>query len=104
MPNGTDVNSMLAMLIYIVPLIALVISVLTFTNAVKERHGRTAAEAVSLKKDIELLTEKVSDLERQLYEAIGGYHKNDKRITTLETKMTSIEKRVSVLEGHHTKS
>lgn len=102
MPENVDMSAFIGTLIYIIPLITLVIAVLTFTNAVKERHGKTAAEAVEIKKDIEILTEKVSSLEEKLEDSQSGFHENKERISNLETRMESVEKRVKTLEGHHT--
>lgn len=91
-------TEIISLIIYIVPLLSLVVSVLTFSNAVKERNSKSAAEAVSLKKDIELLSEKVSSLEHQFTKVNNGYYSNDKRITTLEHDVRSLDHRVKYLE------
>lgn len=101
MDGYIDFNVLIMAIVYIVPLVTVTISVITFNNAVKERHGRTAAEAVSLKKDIENLSNELKEMKRDIDDAINGYHTNDKRITTLEHEVKALNARVKVLEGHH---
>ena len=96
-----DINTVIMAFVYIVPLVTVIISIVTFTNAVKERNARTAAEAVSLKKDIENLSIEVRDLKKDIADAIKGYHNNDKRITTLEYEFNALNARVKGLESYH---
>lgn len=101
MSAPVDMNTLIMAVVYVVPLITVTISIITFNNAVKERHGRTAAEAVSLKKDIENLSNELKAMKKDIDDAINGYHTNDKRITTLEHEVKALNARVKVLEGHH---
>ena len=96
-----DINTLIMALVYIVPLVTVTISIITFMNAVKERNERTAAEAVSLKKDIENLSIEVMELKKDIADAIKGYHNNDKRITTLEYEVKALNARVKGLESYH---
>lgn len=97
--NGQiDVSALLSSLIYIVPLIALMVSIMTFTNASKERHAKTASEAAELKVELHMLTVQVEELKREYDEADHGYHKNATRLTVLEEQVKTLWNKMSAIE------
>lgn len=94
-----DYSALLDSLIYIVPLLALMVSIWTFINASKERHQKTAQEAAELKSDIKHLSSQVFEMRERYEKAADGYHKVDGRLIALETKAGALEKRMKELEG-----
>lgn len=98
MGNQIDVNAFLNALIYIVPLLALMLSIMTFTNASKERHAKTASEAAELKAELHLLTVQVEELKREYDEADNGFHSNATRITKLEEQVKTLWNKMSAIE------
>lgn len=97
--SGTiDVGALISSIVYIVPLLALMLSITTFTNASKERHQKTATEAAELKAEIHLLTREVEELKSQYNEADDGYHKNAMRLTEVEQRVRSLEARMKQIE------
>lgn len=98
MGNQIDVNAFLNALIYIVPLLALMLSIMTFTNASKERHAKTASEAAELKAELHLLTVQVEELKREYDEADNGFHSNATRITKLEEQVKTLWNRMADIE------
>lgn len=96
--NTIDVGALISSLVYIVPLLALMLSVQTFSNAAKERHAKSAAEAANLKSDLTHLTAQVSELKASMDEAETGYHKNATRLTALEEQVKTLWSKVNELE------
>lgn len=74
------------------------ISILTFSNAVKERHTKSATESAELAIKLDNVIKDVADMREELNLADSGYHKNDKRITNLETRCDNLERRMGTLE------
>lgn len=104
MGNQIDVNAFLNALIYIVPLLALMVSIMTFTNASKERHAKTASEAAELKAELHTLTVRVEELKREYDEADDGFHENATRITKLEEQIKSLWRKMDVIEDKLSKA
>lgn len=99
MSNTIDVGALISSAVYIVPLIALMVSISTFTNASKERHAKTASEAAEIKAELRLLTNQVEELKSSYSEADDGYHQNATRITTLEQRVKALEARIKQVES-----
>lgn len=93
-----DYGSLIDSLIYVVPLLALMVSIRTFTNASRERHSKTAADAAELKSDIKHLSSEVMQMRERYEKAADGYHKVDGRLIKLESKAEALEKRMRELE------
>lgn len=98
MGNQIDVGALINAIVYLVPLLALMVSIMTFTNASKERHAKTASEAAELKAEIHLLTVQVEELKREYDEADNGFHSNATRITKLEEQAKTLWNKVSEIE------
>ncbi len=98
MNDTLDVANLINSLVYIVPLVSLTISVVTFSNAAKERTAKTAMEAAEVKAELHTLSEQVEELKEMNSEVSKGYHNNDKRIEVVETRLHALEKRVLRLE------
>lgn len=96
--SKVDYASLIDSLIYVVPLLALMVSIRTFTNASRERHSKTAADAAELKSDIKHLSSEVMQMRERYEKAADGYHKVDGRLIKLESKAESLEKRMRELE------
>lgn len=94
-----DYSALIDSLIYIVPLLALMVSIWTFISASKERHQKTAADAAELKSDIKHLSIEVREMKERYEKAADGYHKVDGRLIALETRAGVLERRMKELEG-----
>lgn len=93
-----DLGAFLNSVVYIVPLLALMLSIVTFTNASKERHAKSASEAAALKEQLIFLSQQVEDLKRSYNEADDGFHKNATRITKLEEQVKTLWNKAEELE------
>lgn len=98
MDQSIDVGALINAIVYLVPLVALIVSVVTFTNASKERHAKTASEAAELKAEIHMLTVQVEELKASYTDADTGYHKNVGRIIKLEEKVNTLWGKMARLE------
>lgn len=98
MSQSIDVGALINAVIYIVPLAALIVSVITFTNASKERHAKTASEAAELKAEIHMLTVQVEELKASYTDADTHYHNNVGRIIKLEEKVYALQGKMAKLE------
>lgn len=94
-----DIGALIDAVIYIVPVIMLMVSIWTFTNASKERHSKTAADAAELKADIKHLSSQVYEMKERYEKAADGYHKVDGRLVALETQAKVLTERMEKLEG-----
>lgn len=94
-----DYSGLIDSLIYIVPLLALMVSIWTFISASKERHQKTAADAAELKADIKHLSSQVFEMKERYEKAADGYHKVDGRLVALETQAKALTERMEKLEG-----
>lgn len=93
-----DYAALIDSLIYLVPLLALMVSIRTFTNASRERHAKTAADAAELKSDISHLSNEVREMKDRYERAADGYHRVDNRLIKLESKAENLEKKIAELE------
>lgn len=93
-----DMAAFVNSIVYIVPLLALMVSIMTFTNASKERHAKSASEAADIKAQLHLLTVQVEELKRSYNEADDGFHKNATRITKLEEQAKTLWNKMEALE------
>ena len=91
--------SLINAFVYVVPVFALIVSIMTFTNASRERHSKTAADAAELKSDIKHLASEVMEMKERYEKAADGYHKVDGRLVKLETQARSLTERMDKLEG-----
>lgn len=98
MNGSVDVGSLVNAAVYIVPLIALMVSIATFTNASKERHAKTASEAAEIKAELHMLTVQVEELKDNSQDSQDGYHKNSTRITKLEEQVKTLWNKMSDIE------
>lgn len=99
MSESFDVAVLIDAIIYIVPILALMVSIRTFTAASKERHSKTAADAAELKADIKHLSSQVYEMKERYEKAADGYHKVDGRLVALETQAKVLTERMEKLEG-----
>lgn len=79
-------------------LVGMIVTVLTFTRAVNERHSKSAAEAAGLKADIRLVHNDIDELKADLRTANDGYHENDRRIVELDGRVKRLEARINIIE------
>lgn len=98
MDGQIDTGVLISAIMYFVPLIALVISIVTFTNAVKERHGKSAAEQAGISIKLDTLSKTIDDIKKSIDDLRSGQHKHESAITKLETKVTGLEGRVKRVE------
>lgn len=86
-------------LIYCVPLVALIVSVLTFVNASKERHAKSAAEQAKIGIKLDNNAKTLNEIKGTVDDLRDGYHKNHEAIVELDTKIGILEDRVRKVEG-----
>lgn len=96
--QGFDFAALLDACIYLVPLLALIVSISTFKSASRERHERTAADAAELKADIHMLSINVEELKTRVESASEGYHRNATRLTKLEEQAKTLWNKLEDLE------
>lgn len=84
--------------IYIVPLIALIVSIMTFVNASKERHAKSAVESAKLGIKLDNNTKTLGDIKVTVDDLSDGYHENHEAIKELDTKIGNLETRVDTVE------
>lgn len=85
-------------LIYCVPLVALIVSILTFINASRERHAKSAAESARLGIKLDNNSETLGEIKTTVDDLRDGYHENHEAIVELDTKIGNLEKRVDAVE------
>lgn len=79
-------------------LVGMIVTVITFTRAVNERHSKSAAEAAGLKADIRMVHNDIDELKADLKTANNGYHENDRRIVSLDGRVKRLEARIQQIE------
>lgn len=94
--NGTEGN----VIGYIVAIVGLIISVLTFYFAVKERHTKSAAEQAGIGIKLDALTKTIDEIKMTVEELRKGHIDHQASITKLETKVTGLEGRVKRVESN----
>lgn len=84
--------------IYIVPLIALIVSIFTFVNASRERHAKSAAEQAEIGIKLDNNAETLGEIKTTVDDLRDGYHENHEAIEKLDTKIGTLENRVETVE------
>lgn len=82
----------------VISAIMLIVSVLTFTNASKQRHEKSAAEQAQISIKLDSTLERLVKIENTLEEMRDGLHENEVAIEKLETRVTGLEGRVKKIE------
>ena len=85
-------------IVYVVPVAALIVSILTFTKASSERHERSAAESANIAAELKFNTEMLRDIKSDLKEARDSNNENRTRIIAVEGHMKDVEHRLEVVE------
>lgn len=89
----------ISIIMALIALVGMMVSILTFNSAVKERHARSATDSAQIKAELKTLSAQVKELRDEVKKANEGYHRNSERITTLETRMDAVESRMEGLEA-----
>lgn len=84
--------------VYIVPLIALIVSIFTFINASKERHAKSAAEQAEIGIKLDNNAKTLGEVKDTVDDLRNGYHENHEAIERLDTKIDNLEDRVDKVE------
>lgn len=88
----------LAIVSMLISLAGLIVAIIVYYAAVKERHAKSAAEATGLKMEVISLKEDVDELKNEWREAQEGYHSNAKKIARIEEQLKTLFTRVETLE------
>lgn len=83
---------------YIISAVMLIVSILTFVNASRERHEKSAAEQAQIIVKLESLETTLTDVKETVDELRGGLHDNRVDIEKLETRVTGAEGRIKKVE------
>lgn len=97
--DNSSINTLIT--VYAIPLIGLIVAILTYTRAIKERDAKSAAELAALKLTVETMTSKIEKMQDKLDDVIKGNHNNEKNITELFTRVNALEARTKKLEAYH---
>lgn len=81
-----------------VTVVGMIISILTFNHAVKERHGKTAAETAGIGLKVDALQKSLDKFEKKIDKIEEGFQATKTDIAKLETRIDGLEKRVTHLE------
>lgn len=84
--------------VYIVPVLALIISVITLMKASEERHDRSAAEQAGISLKLDSQSETLNKIEGQQVELLEGYHENHESIVQVKAEIDELKRRVNMLE------
>lgn len=84
--------------VYIVPLIALIVSIFTFINASRERHAKSAAEQAEIGIKLDNNAKTLGEVKDTVDDLRNGYHENHEAIERLDTKIDNLEDRVDKVE------
>lgn len=84
--------------VYIVPVLALIVSVITFFNASRERHSKSAAEQAKIGVKLDNNSATLNDIKGTVDVLRDGYNKNHAAIEKLDTKIGGLEIRVDKVE------
>lgn len=88
----------LSIVSYVISAVMLIVSILTFVNASRERHEKSAAEQAQIAVKLESLETTLTDVKATVDELRDGYHENHVAIEKLETRVTGIEGRIKKAE------
>lgn len=94
----SSITAIINAVIFCVPLITLIVAIITFTNASKERHSKSSAEQAEIGLKLDDNGKRLADLQGRLDSLLEGYHENHGSIMQLETRVTGIEGRVKKVE------
>lgn len=88
----------LSIVSYVISAVMLIVSILTFVNASRERHEKSAAEQAQIAVKLESLETTLTDVKATVDELRGGHHENRVDIEKLDTRMTGLEGRIKKAE------
>lgn len=94
----SSITAIINAVVFCVPLITLMVAVITFTNASKERHSKSAAEQAEIGIKLDENGKTLANMQERLDTLLEGYHENHSSIMQLETRVTGIEGRVKKVE------
>lgn len=95
----SSITAIINAVVFCVPLITLIVAVITFTNASKERHSKSAAEQAEIGIKLDENGKTLANMQGRLDTLLEGYHENHSSIMQLETRVTGIEGRVDKVEN-----
>lgn len=88
----------LQFLIYIVPVVALIVSIITFLCANRERHEKSAAEQAGIKANLDSIAKHVEDIDSRTETLVNGQAVTNQNVAALDTRVGALETRVDGLE------
>lgn len=98
MTGSIDVGAFVSSIVYLVPLIGCIVSIIALMDTYRKRREQTAAAATELKIEIRHLSSEVDSLKQSIDGADEGYHRNAERLTKLEQQARSLEARMKNIE------
>lgn len=90
----------LSIVSYVISAVMLIVSILTFVNASRERHEKSAAEQAQIAVKLESLETTLTDVKATVDELRGGHHENRVDIGKLDTRVTGLEGRIKKAENN----
>lgn len=94
----SSITAIINAVVFCVPLITLIVAIITFTNASKERHSKSAAEQAEIGLKLDENGKTLANVQGRLDTLLDGYYENHSSIMQLETRVTGIEGRVEKVE------
>lgn len=92
-------------LMYCVPVIALIVSILTFFRSNRERHEKSATEAASIAAKLDSTAQHLVQIDEHLQKLLQGQLQHtqdiadlDKRVSAINVKVENLEHRVDKIE------
>lgn len=96
--NGDSYITALNVVIYIVPAVMMIVSILTFVASSRQRHEKSAAEQAQIGAKLDSNAQHLADIEIQLSKLVEGFQENKANIAALGADINAMGKRVDALE------
>lgn len=96
--SGEEIATGVNLLVYVVPVLALIVSIVTFFRASGERHAKSAAEIAQIAAKLDHNTFLLTEVKEQQQRLMTGYLENKADIAEIKGKVEAHETRIETLE------
>ncbi len=100
--SGQELAVTFNAILYVIPAIMMIVSVMTFYSASKQRHEKSAAEQAQISAKLDSNSQHLADIQVQLQKLVTGFEENKASISALESHILGLEKRFDNVEGRVT--